>query len=375
MAPRTRRKTTRSGAVTSSPTQDEAAKNRSDVRDANLQVAEETQVHGGEDKVDPLSASQAMEAREKSTSTSLPASLNLGSTSVKFTAFTITSASPAKSGKPNKQTPCLRSHPVPHPTSLIFTHGAGGDLSASAMVNFSQGFASAGSAVVMFQGNMNVKARARLFELVKEHEMESGSLSWSLKGQKAFLAYGGRSMGARAAVVASHTDNEVKALVLASYPLVGPSGDMRDKILLDIDEDVDVLFISGDNDSMCPLQSLQVIREKMKAKTWRVTVKGADHGMNIRGGKRLKEGTEKLGKECGWIAAEWLRGRDPEKREMAIRWDGDIGKVEGRMWAGIGTEMAQGALKRGKKESDNGTDEEGRDDDAGKRGKRKRTKK
>ncbi|KIW92724.1 uncharacterized protein Z519_06572 [Cladophialophora bantiana CBS 173.52] len=374
MAPRTKRQTAQSGAVTSSANQDEAAKNKSYVQDADLHVMEDTQVHGGE-KVDPLSASLAVETRGKSTSTTLPASLNLGSTSVRFTAFTISSASPAKSGKPNKQTPCLRSHPVPHPTSLIFTHGAGGDLSASAMVNFSQGFASAGSAIVMFQGSMNVKARASLFGLVKEHEMESGSLARGLDGQKASVSYGGRSMGARAAVIASHTDSEVKALVLASYPLVGPSGDMRDKILLDLDEDTDVLFISGDNDSMCPLQSLQVVRGKMKAKTWRVIVKGADHGMNIRGGKRLKEGTEKLGKECGWIAAEWLRDRDPEKREMAIRWDGDIGKAEGSMWAGIGTEMAQGSVKRGKKGSDDGMDEDGRDEDAESRGKRKRTKK
>ncbi|KIW29132.1 uncharacterized protein PV07_04969 [Cladophialophora immunda] len=396
MAPRSTRRATASAA-------NEGANLKSEVPEAKPQV------EGGED-VDMSSKENASttERPEKSTTTAtLPPSLNLGSSTIKFAPFTISSAAPGKSGKSSKETSCLRSHRAPHSTSLIFTHGAGGDLSAAAMVNFSQGFASTGSAIVMFPGNMNVKARAGLFGVVRAYEVENGSLAGpggggddpssdgpkgkgsggamgqgdaagkkrKIEAQNAPLAYGGRSMGARAAVIASHTDSEVRALVLASYPLVGPSGDIRDKILLDVQEDVDVLFISGDNDNMCPLERLQAVREKMKARTWRMVVKGADHGMNIRGGKKLKEGTERLGKECGRVAAEWLRERDPDCREMEVRWDGETGRVLGKTWADSETGTTQGARKTAKKEAAQGVEEEESDEAQRVGTKRKRTKK
>jgi len=146
------------------------------------------------------------------------------------------------------------------------------------------------------------------------------------------VAFGGRSMGARAAVVASQAVTagpHGKLLVLASYPLVGPKGDLRDAILLALPAETCVLFISGDHDNMCPLTELAKVRAKMKAKTWLVTVVGADHGMEVRGGTALKRGTEEIGRECGRIAARWLQERDESIREMRAKWDGERGKVIG----------------------------------------------
>ncbi|EXJ60907.1 hypothetical protein A1O7_05060 [Cladophialophora yegresii CBS 114405] len=236
-----------------------------------------------------------------------------------FTQFTIDIPASKKGGKAIS---CLRSPSTPqHPRCLIFTHGAGGDLSAAAMVHFSAGFASRGedatAGLIMFPGTMNVKARAAMFDLVKQHGLGQGDR------EGVNFAYGGRSMGARAAVMASHVDEDVKMLVLVSYPLVSPAGDVRDKILLEIRPDVDVLFISGDQDSMCDLDMLDKVRGKMKARSWLVRVRGADHGMNLRGGKKLKEGTEAVGATTGKVAAVWIKERDAEKREMELSWDGE----------------------------------------------------
>ncbi|KIV93123.1 hypothetical protein PV10_04362 [Exophiala mesophila] len=296
---------------------------------------------------------------------------------VEFSAFTIatSSASSSASKKPAASSVlrCQRSDPdgavLP---SLIFTHGAGGDLSAPAMVHFSQGFTSTGSGMVMFEGNSNLKSRAAGFERILEH---GGREKWwdgmgvgnaddktgrvrKTATTATIPAMGGRSLGARAAVTAalqldqsstSPSPSPRVSLVLSSYPLISPSGDVRDQILLALPQNMDVLFISGDNDSMCPLDRLQAVRAKMKAPSWLVVVKGADHGMKVKGGKDLKTGCERVGLVCGWLAWRWCSDRDEHRqgqgeskgqgkkddgRQMTVRWDGDLHSVVLDGWDG-----------------------------------------
>ncbi|KAL6243619.1 hypothetical protein RBB50_009612 [Rhinocladiella similis] len=226
---------------------------------------------------------------------------------------------PAISG--SKSIPCIRSdQPGCAPRPVIFTHGAGGGLSAPALVNFAQGFANTGSNIVCFQGNMNLKSRTKMFGTVLEYEKQkTASTNWN-------VAFGGRSMGSRAAVLAAQEDEDVRMLILVSYPLTGPNGDVRDQILLDIKPGVDVLFVSGDRDSMCDLKKLKNVRGKMKAKNWMVVVQGADHGMNVKGGNK---GTETLGQETGKIAAGWIAERDATATEMSVSWDDGTESVVG----------------------------------------------
>ncbi|EHY55305.1 hypothetical protein HRR83_009105 [Exophiala dermatitidis] len=254
-----------------------------------------------------------------------------------------------------KPIPCLRSHPPGSPpASLIFTHGAGGGLSAPAVMNFSHGFASTGAAIVCFQGNMNLKGRAGMFAAVLDYEKQQQQQQQQQKtgettgdsARPSNLAFGGRSMGARAAVLAAH-DRQAQAirlLVLVSYPLIGPNRDVRDQILLDINPGTDVLFISGDGDSMCDFGLLAKVRAKMKARSWLVTVKGADHGMNLKGGAKLKKGTEEIGKETGRIAATWIRERDEGIRDMVLEWDSGRQRVVGNWGNGKrdGLQVAHG---------------------------------
>jgi hypothetical protein len=115
-------------------------------------------------------------------------------------------------------------------------------------------------------------------------------------------------MGARAAVMAAlevleeDEEREVE-LVLVSYPLQGPK-DVRDQILLDLPEGVRVLFVIGDRDSMCPLELLDGVRKKMRAKSQLVVVRSADHGMHTKPAKVEKE----VGEETGRVAARWVAG-------------------------------------------------------------------
>ena len=184
--------------------------------------------------------------------------------------------------------------------SMIFTHGAAGTLNSDATANFMLGFAKV-LPILGFRGNINLKSRVKMFSAVIEHQGFATCL-------------GGRSMGARAAVMAATEDT--KALVLVSYPL-HTEKETRDQILLEIDPSVNVLFVEGDKDNMCDLSSLQAVRNKMKSKSWLVVVQGADHGMNIS----PKSASADVVSMTGRIAAEWIESRDDTRREGHVTWD------------------------------------------------------
>ncbi|KAK0937334.1 hypothetical protein LTR48_004164 [Friedmanniomyces endolithicus] len=217
----------------------------------------------------------------------------------------------------DKHIPCECRGEVDKP-ALIWTHGAGGGLAAPAASEFADGF-SEHSSIVSFQGSMNLPSRVKMFHSVIEHE-DFGT------------ALGGRSMGSRAAVMAAtQQDHKTEALVLVSFPLVGgKKNDSREQILLDLPEDINVLFISGDRDSMCDLEQLREVIERMKAKCWLVTVQGADHGM----GWNPKGTVTAMRRKTGAVAAEWLKGRDAEKRYSSLSWvrDGKAGEMVYTDW-------------------------------------------
>ena len=217
----------------------------------------------------------------------------------------------------DKQIPCERRGEVDKP-AIIWTHGAGGGLAAPAASEFADGF-SGHSSIVSFQGSMSLPSRVKMFHSVIEHEDFDAAL-------------GGRSMGSRAAVMAAmQQDCKTKALVLVSFPLVGgKKNDSREQILLDLPEDVDVLFISGDRDSMCDLEQLREVILRMTAKCWLVTVKGADHGMSWKPSGTVMA----MRRKTGAIAAEWLEVRDAEKRYSSLSWirDGKAGEMVYSDW-------------------------------------------
>ncbi|CAN9270455.1 unnamed protein product [Alternaria alternata] len=235
-----------------------------------------------------------------------------GSTPSNVTARTITHELVKKPIQCHQYTPSSSNS---SPT-LIFTHGAGGTLSADAVVNFSTGF-SEYLPVLAFQGSMNLKARTKGFHACIEETHSSQKTTQKRKSKEQIkrkrMLLGGRSMGARAAVIAAsehlaeqdHEQEDMSIqLILVSYPLQGPKDDLRDQILLDLPESIGVLFIIGDKDAMCPLDLLNETRSKMVAKSQVVVVRDADHGMNIKPASATKE----VGESTGRVAAWWVEG-------------------------------------------------------------------
>lgn len=87
---------------------------------------------------------------------------------------------------------------------------------------------------------MNLASRVKMFNVV----IDNINQELVSNGKGEVKAIGGRSMGARAAVMAAGArGGVVKELVLVSYPLVN-GGDVRDQILLDIESDVKVCDFS-----------------------------------------------------------------------------------------------------------------------------------
>ncbi|KAL6704570.1 hypothetical protein ACN47E_008080 [Coniothyrium glycines] len=202
------------------------------------------------------------------------------------------------------------------PPILIFTHGAGGTLSAPAVQNFCTGF-STSYPVFAFQGSMNLSHRVKGFHACIPHvdSMRRANRSrMKQKNTREGILLGGRSMGARAAVIAAKEVLDQQwygvipkiGLILVSYPLVGPKGtqDLRDQILLDLPASVNVLFVIGERDAMCSLHLLNKTRCKMTARSQLVVVLGADHAMHVVPKKWEKYAGEKTGR----VGAAWLNG-------------------------------------------------------------------
>lgn len=155
---------------------------------------------------------------------------------------------------------------------------------------------------------------------------------------------GGRSLGARAAVMAA--SGLTSHLVLVSYPLHAGNA-VRDQILLDIAPETKVIFVSGDRDRLCNLERLEEVRAKMKCLTWRIVVRDANHDMKIK----PKASTKDVIKKSGEVVAAWMNASDDGQREGVIFLNSE-GLAEWTEWSSESTlnkHYATPAVKPGKK--------------------------
>jgi predicted alpha/beta-hydrolase family hydrolase len=123
--------------------------------------------------------------------------------------------------------------------------------------------------------------------LVSSHRAELERLGAQHAGPIVLI---GKSMGGR---IGCHVAVELaraeaagprpSALVCLGYPLVAPGGAVRDEVLLELR--TPVLFVQGTRDSMCPLQRLAPVRERMSAPNELHVVEGGDHSLLVQ--KRL----------------------------------------------------------------------------------------
>ncbi|KAE8452412.1 hypothetical protein EG329_001113 [Mollisiaceae sp. DMI_Dod_QoI] len=197
---------------------------------------------------------------------------------------------------------------------VLFTHGAGSQLDNPALDAFAEGLAGTHT-VLCFEDQGSVQRRAATFKSL-------------LDAFPSVTAFGGRSKGSVAAVEAS-LNSVVKKLILFSLPLSskGSSDPGRNLLqlpqdLLQLQWDVEVLFIGGDRDELCLFEDLAEIRKRMKARSWWVQIEGADHGIRFEVEKRRS-----VCEFVGRIAGKWLSGdvsafNENEKTAVVlVSWD------------------------------------------------------
>lgn len=197
---------------------------------------------------------------------------------------------------------------------ILLTHGAESQLDNPALDAFAEGLSHTHT-VLCFEDRGTVQQRAATFRLL-------------LDNYPSITAFGGRSKGSVAAVEASLVSN-VKRLILFSLPIsFNGSGDPgRDlfylpRDILQLDEDVEILFVGGERDELCHFEDLAKIRKGIKARSWFIQIEGADHGIRFELEKRRA-----ICEFAGNIAGNWLSGdvsafRKSEKTaDLRIGWD------------------------------------------------------
>ncbi|KAK4998128.1 hypothetical protein LTR66_002607 [Elasticomyces elasticus] len=236
---------------------------------------------------------------------------------------------------------------------LVLTHGAGGTHKSAALTHLAAG-ASHNLTTVCWTGSPSLPSRTKQCTAV--------ALAASPGGREVVL--GGRSMGARAATAVHSAPlkeiNLSRRLVLHSYPLVAATGKpdpKREDSLLALGADAEVLFVSGSEDALCPLDQLAAARKRMQARSWLITVEGADHGLDLRVGSGGEVGKGEVirlvGERVGELVGQWCTQDLPSENAGNVRWDREHNEVN---WSGWRETLPSGVAKAKSDTTNNVTD-------------------
>jgi predicted alpha/beta-hydrolase family hydrolase len=172
---------------------------------------------------------------------------------------------------------------------FVFAHGAGAPSSHPSMQRWAKNLATLGK-VFPFDYPYMEERRKRpdpLPVLVAAHR---AALMEARKIHDGSVVLIGKSMGGR---IGCHLalEEEVTAVICLGYPLCGAGnpGKMRDAVLLESTQPI--LFVQGTRDSLCPLDLLESVRQKMKAPNQLYVVEGGDHSLMVTKGQ-LKANSE-----------------------------------------------------------------------------------
>jgi uncharacterized protein len=171
---------------------------------------------------------------------------------------------------------------------FVFAHGAGAPSSHPWMQGWAKKLATLGK-VFPFDYPYMEERRKRpdpLPVLVAAHR---AALMEARKSHDGSVVLIGKSMGGR---IGCHLalEEEVTAVICLGYPLCGAGnpGKMRDAVLLESTQPI--LFVQGTRDSLCPLDLLESVRQKMKAPNQLYVVEGGDHSLTVTKGQLKANG-------------------------------------------------------------------------------------
>lgn len=163
---------------------------------------------------------------------------------------------------------------------VLFAPGAGAPSSSGWMRAWAKRLEAVGSIVPFDYPYQEAKKRRPdpLPVLVAAHR---AALAAATGGEPRTVILAGKSMGSR---VGCHLSLEetVAGLVCFGYPLrgAGKNGKLRDEVLVALR--TPVLFVSGTQDPLCPLEELARVRARMTAPSSLHVVEGGDHSLLVR---------------------------------------------------------------------------------------------
>jgi len=193
--------------------------------------------------------------------------------------------------------------------AVIIAHGAGNDMNSPLLVHFSEGLCRAGHFSLRFNFPYKEKGRKppdpqdqlirtwqAAFEFVQKHP----------EFRPARIVAAGKSMGGR---IASQMTADgllpAGALVFLGYPLhpPGKKEQLRDAHLYRIT--VPMLFFAGTRDSLCDIDLLRRVLNRVKTPWELETIEGGDHSFVLP--KALKTSEEDVHERILQKTVAWLK--------------------------------------------------------------------
>lgn len=193
--------------------------------------------------------------------------------------------------------------------AVIVAHGAGNDMNNPLLVSFCEHLASAGYLAVRFnfpykEHGRKAPDRQPLLEETWQQALQfiKNKAGYSLR--KIFVA--GKSMGGRVATeMLAKGSLNADGIIFLGYPL-HPAGDkekLRDAHLYRIS--CPMLFFEGTRDTLCDLDILKVVLDRLGSRAELVIIEGGDHSFNVpkKSSLTMQDVYEKISAR----SIEWIR--------------------------------------------------------------------
>ena len=200
----------------------------------------------------------------------------------------------------------LMEGPLDAPCLVVLAPGAGAPMTHEFMEVMAKGLAARSLRVCRFDFlYQRAGRRSPDRQPVLEDTYRAVVEGLSSERHGKLLVAGGKSMGGRIASHIAATGAPVDGLLFLGYPLHPPGrpDKLRDRHLYDVM--APMLFVEGDRDPFCPLDTLEVVRERLPGPSEVAVIADGDHSFRVRksSGRTTPQAWDEVIERSGaWIA-------------------------------------------------------------------------